>query len=266
MNTTAFAVLALRAAGRGTGDPAVKRGATYIAGQANRDGGFNFAGKGGPSGADDTGAALQALAAAGRRGSRVARRAARWLVRHQNADGGFSLQGGPSNAQSTAWAVQGLVAAGRNPSRVRRRGSRSPIAYLRSLVGPDGAIRYSRTSAQTPVWVTAQALMALAGKALPIAPAPRARRAAAATAPAATPAPAATAGGDAAGRRAGLRARRRRGAAAGRAAAHPAGRRRRRAAGRDAAQRADRGRAGRDGHPEPAALSPDPAHTGRALG
>jgi len=102
VNTTAFAVLALRAAGRGTDDPAVKRGATYIAGQANRDGGFNFAGKGGPSGADDTGAALQALAAAGRRGSRVARRAAHWLVRHQNADGGFSLQGGPSNAQSTA--------------------------------------------------------------------------------------------------------------------------------------------------------------------
>ena len=169
VNTTAFAVLALRAAGRGTGDPAVKRGATYIAGQANRDGGFNFAGKGGPSGADDTGAALQALAAAGRRGSRVVRRAARWLVRHQNADGGFSLQGGPSNAQSTAWAVQGLVAAGRNPSRVRRRGSRSPIACLRSLIGPDGAIRYSRTSAQTPVWVTAQALLAVERRPFPLA-------------------------------------------------------------------------------------------------
>ncbi len=191
VNTTAFAVLALRAAGRGAGDPAVRRGATYIAGQANRDGGFNFAGKGGPSGADDTGAALQALAAAGRADSGAARAGARWLARHQNADGGFSLQGGPSNAQSTAWAVQGLVAAGRDPARVRRGGSRSPLAYLRSLVGPDGAVRYSRTSTQTPVWVTGQALMALAGKALPIAPAPRARRAAA-PAPAATPAPTAT--------------------------------------------------------------------------
>ena len=191
VNTTAFAVLALRAAGRGAGDPAVRRGATYIAGQANRDGGFNFAGKGGPSGADDTGAALQAFAAAGRADSGAARAGARWLARHQNADGGFSLQGGPSNAQSTAWAVQGLVAAGRDPARVRRGGSRSPLAYLRSLVGPDGAVRYSRTSTQTPVWVTGQALMALAGKALPIAPAPRARRAAA-PAPAATPAPTAT--------------------------------------------------------------------------
>jgi len=176
VNTTAFAVLALRAAGRPTTDRAVRRGAAFIAGQANPDGGFNFAGRGGPSGADDTGAALQALAAAGRRRSRVVRRAADWLERVQNRDGGFSLQAGASNAQSTAWAVQGLIAAGRNPARVRRGESRSPLAYLRSLVGPDGAIRYSRTSAQTPVWVTAQALTALARKPFPLAPAPRPRR------------------------------------------------------------------------------------------
>ena len=30
-------------------------------------------------------------------------------------------------------------------------------------------MRYSRTGAQTPVWVTAQALIALAGKTFPIA-------------------------------------------------------------------------------------------------
>ncbi len=199
VNTTAFAVLALRAAGRPVTDRAVRRGAAFIAGQANADGGFNFGGRGGPSGADDTGAALQALAAAGRRRSRVVRRAAGWLERAQNPDGGFALQAGTSNAQSTAWAVQGLVAAGRDPARVRRGGSRSPLAYLRSLVGSDGAIRYSRTSTQTPVWVTAQALTALAGKAFPLAPAPRERRAAAAPQRAsaarhraATPTPAAT--------------------------------------------------------------------------
>jgi energy-coupling factor transport system substrate-specific component len=189
VNTTAFAVLALRAAGRPATNAGVRRAAAFIAGQANADGGFNFAGKGGPSGADDTGAALQALAAAGRRRSNVVRRAARWLERAQNPDGGFALQGGASNAQSTAWAVQGLIAAGRNPARLRRGGSRSPLAYLRSLVGSDGAVRYSRTSAQTPVWVTAQALTALAGKALPLAPTPRKRRAVAA---APTPTPTAT--------------------------------------------------------------------------
>jgi len=189
VNTTAFAILALRAAGRGAGSRPVRAGAAFIAAQANDDGGFNFAGRGGPSGADDTGAALQALAAAGRRRSAVVRRAADWLERHQNPDGGFALQAGASNAQSTAWAVQGLIAAGRRPARVRRGGSRSPIGYLRSLVTPSGAIRYSRTSAQTPVWVTAQALTALARKPFPLRPAPRERRVSAAPAPAATATP-----------------------------------------------------------------------------
>ena len=194
VNTTAFAILALRAAGRSAGSRAVRAGAAFVASQANDDGGFNFAGKGGASGADDTGAALQALAAAGRRRSGVVRRAADWLESRQNPDGGFALQSGPSNAQSTAWAVQGLIAAGRKPARVRRGGSRSPLGYLRSLVTASGAIRYSRTSAQTPVWVTAQALTALAGKPFPLRPAPRARRprVAATPEPAPTPRPTAT--------------------------------------------------------------------------
>jgi energy-coupling factor transport system substrate-specific component len=189
VNTTAFAVLALRAAGRPADSAAVRAGIEFIAGQANDDGGFNFAGRGRPSGADDTSAALQALAAAGRRRSGVARRAVRWLESVQNADGGFSLVAGSSNAQSTAWAVQALVAAGRDPAKVRRGGSRSPMAYLRSLVGSDGAIRYSRTSTQTPVWVTAQAVAALARKALPLKPVPRERKRTAVPAPTATPAP-----------------------------------------------------------------------------
>ena len=36
-------------------------------------------------------------------------------------------------------------------------------------------MRYSRTSTQTPVWVTAQALAALEGKPFPLRPAPRHR-------------------------------------------------------------------------------------------
>ena len=43
----------------------------------------------------------------------------------------------------------------------------------RSLQPPDGSYRYSRTSAQTPVWVTAQALAAVRRKALPLRPVPR---------------------------------------------------------------------------------------------
>jgi energy-coupling factor transport system substrate-specific component len=51
---------------------------------------------------------------------------------------------------------------------VRRHRSRSPIGYLESLVASDGSVRYSRTSAQTPVWVTGQALVALARRIFPV--------------------------------------------------------------------------------------------------
>jgi prenyltransferase beta subunit len=98
-------------------------------------------------------------------------RAVAFLARQQNPDGGFPLQPkGASNAQSTAWAVQAFVAAGRDPERISKGGSRAPTAYLRSLTAGDGSVRYSRTSAQTPVWVTAQALTALHRRAFPIRP------------------------------------------------------------------------------------------------
>jgi len=169
VNRTAFAVLALRAAGRPARDGTVRRAASYVARQQNRDGGWNFAGRGAPSGIDDTAAALQALVAAGRSRRGAVARGAAFIARTQSPDGGFPLQpGAGSNAQSTAWAVQAFVAAGRDPDRVRRRGSRSPLGYLRTLVAPNGSVRYSRTSAQTPVWVTAQALTALARRPFPI--------------------------------------------------------------------------------------------------
>jgi prenyltransferase beta subunit len=186
VNLTAFGVLALRAAR--SADAAVRRAAAWLTAQQHPDGGFNFAGRGGPSGVDDTSAPLQALVAAGRRSSAAVRRATAFLMRAQRPDGGFPLTpGDASNAQSTAWAVQGLVAGARNPATLRRDGSRTPLQYLASLTAPGGAVRYSRTSAQTPVWVTSQALLAFARRPLPL---PRVARAAVA---AATPAPAPTA-------------------------------------------------------------------------
>ena len=169
VNQTAFAILALRAGGRPRSDRAIRAAAGWLAGQHNRDGGFNFAGRGGSSGIDDTAAALQGLVAAGKRSTKTVTRAAAFLAARQNTDGGLPLSpGGASNAQSTAWAIQALVAAGRNPDRLRRRGARSPLAYLRSLQSGSGAIRYSRTSTQSPVWVTAQALTGLARTPFPI--------------------------------------------------------------------------------------------------
>jgi prenyltransferase beta subunit len=164
VNQTAFGILALKAARASLG-----KSPAWLARQADRDGGFNFAGRGGASDSDDTGAAIQALVAAGRRRSSAVRRAVAFLVRTQAADGGFAATaGGASNAQSTAFAIQGLVAAGRDPSGLHRGGARSPLDYLRTLTAPDGSVRYSRASAQTPVWVTAQAALALARKPFPL--------------------------------------------------------------------------------------------------
>ena len=71
-------------------------------------------------------------------------------------------------------AVDRVGGAGPDRGRARTRarcGARAAArrsATCESLLAPDGSIRYSRTSAQTPVWVTAQALIALAGKTFPV--------------------------------------------------------------------------------------------------
>jgi len=168
VNSTAFGILALKAAGRRAGAGSKR----WLREAANPDGGWGFA-PGAESDADSTGAALQALAAAG--GSRAAIRAGTdWLRRAQRGNGGFALLGGPVNAQSTAWATQGLLAAGVSPQRVRT-GGRSPLDYLASVQARDGHYRYSRSFDQTPVWVTAQALAAVSGQAFPLRPLRRPR-------------------------------------------------------------------------------------------
>ncbi len=191
VNLTSFAVLALRA--DGVSPPA--RTLSWLVRQQDRDGGFNFATAGATSDVDDTGAALQALAGAGGSAARARRRAVSFIAGQQDRDGGFpSEPGGPSNAQSTAWAVQGLLAVGVDPSSLHRAGAPSPAQFLSSLIASDGHVRYSHSSDQTPVWVTGQALMALAGKPMPLAAVPRAHRTTIARAsrpsrPAAAPAP-----------------------------------------------------------------------------
>jgi len=104
---------------------------------------------------------------------RAAARGTSYLRRAQRSDGGFALaDGGPTNSQSTAWAVQGLVAGGTDPAAVRTNG-RSPFNYLERRQAADGHYRYSQASDQTPVWVTAQALLAVSRNAFPLAAVPR---------------------------------------------------------------------------------------------
>ena len=164
---TAFGILALRAAREPVGRTSVR---WLVRSQAD-GGGFGLTPSSAPD-SDMTGAALQALKVGGYAGGRTAARAVGFLRRAQNGDGGFGqFPGRSSNVQSTAYAVQGLVAVGADPDVVTR-----AVGYIKSLQRDDGSITYSRTSSQTPVWVTAQALLALKRKPLPIKKVKRKRR------------------------------------------------------------------------------------------
>ncbi len=161
-NSTAFAVLALRAAGAsGSVGPSLE----WLRKVQNDDGGWGDV-PGSPSTADGTGAVLQALSP----GSKAAQRGLSFLRKAQRPGGGFPLGGnGTVNSQSTAWAIQGIVAAGGNLDSYRRGGAGAQD-YLSARQDGDGHYRYSKSSNQTPIWVTAQAMMAAAGKPLPISP------------------------------------------------------------------------------------------------
>jgi hypothetical protein len=157
--STAFAVMALRAAGA-TGS----LGATmsWLGKVQNGDGGWGDI-PGSVSTADGTAAVMQAMP-----GSKLAQEGLTYLRRHQRRTGGFVTGGnGAVNAQSTAWGVQGMLAVGADPASIRT-GGNSALDYLDARLAADGHYSYSAESDQTPVWVTGQALAAAAGHPFPI--------------------------------------------------------------------------------------------------
>jgi hypothetical protein len=156
VNSTIWGILALRAH-REPVQPATVR---YLQRQQRASGGWSWHARAAPD-SNDTAAAIQALRAAGVRGTSIARGLA-YLRRLQNRDGGFELvEGRGSDVQSTSWAIQAFLAAGARPGPAAYR-------YLQRMRRPDGSFRYSARYAVTPVWVTSQALAALAGKPLPV--------------------------------------------------------------------------------------------------
>jgi Prenyltransferase and squalene oxidase repeat len=161
--STAFAVMALRAAGA----EGIEQSIDWLVKVQNGDGGWGDV-PGSPSTADGTGAVMQAIPH-----TSAANRALGYLRRHQRSNGGFPLgENGSVNSQSTAWAVQGMIAVGSAPGSMRKDGN-SALDYLAARQDDDGHYRYSATSNQTPVWVTGQVLAAVAGKAFPIEAVPR---------------------------------------------------------------------------------------------
>ena len=158
LNSTIWGLLALRQAGR----PAPRASVRYLLRHQGRTGGWSWNVRGAPD-SNDTAAAVQALRSAGVTGRPIAR-AVSFLRRFRNRDGGFELtEARGSDVQSTAWAIQAFLAA-------RARVPTGARAYLARMRRRDGSYRYSARFAVTPVWVTSQALLAVAGKPLPLRP------------------------------------------------------------------------------------------------
>ena len=156
--TNQFGILALKAAGAPIPGSAKR---TLLADQ-NADGSWPVAVSGdGDSNLTATG--IQAALAAGiSRTDPVITRALKSLARFRS-HGGYALSAGTSpDAQSTGWVLSGLSSAGRTDAPAR--------AYLAGLQATNGSFAYQRDTAITPVWVTAQATMGLAGRSFPLRP------------------------------------------------------------------------------------------------
>jgi len=184
VNTTIWAILSLSGARSPVVDRAIARAARWILSVQAPDGGWPAVASGMASSTDMTGAALQALRAAGLLGGRGEDRAAvlardralAWLRRVQLPGGGFpDLEGrSTGNSASTAWVAQGLWAVGEHPGRWRNGGS--ALDFLASLQRPDGSIAWTAESDVNEVWMTAYTAPAYSGRYLPLAPVPFAGR------------------------------------------------------------------------------------------
>jgi squalene-hopene/tetraprenyl-beta-curcumene cyclase len=143
-DVTAHVVETLAILGFDRGHPAIARALDYLYAEQEHEG--SWFGRWGVNHVYGTGAVLPALAAIGEPMDSIAvRRAIRWLVEHQNADGGFGegcesyvdVKGrgrGTSTPSQTAWALLALVAADRIDSPVARRAA----AYLVTTQRADG--------------------------------------------------------------------------------------------------------------------------------
>ncbi len=190
MNDTIFAILALNPIHEPRVQAAVQAAAEWVEREQDCDhgwpstgyrtggrcpaGGGELAGEPG-SEVDMTGAAIEALNAAGRQGAakEVERHAFEYLKTAQDPNGGFPEEPGDEepNVASTAWVVQAMWSAGINPETwVTRSGlaSEEPLGYMASLQQEDGHIRWEESREWNGVWMTAYVGAAMAGDPYPI--------------------------------------------------------------------------------------------------
>jgi len=156
----ALSMLALRAAGRPVPQAAVR---ATLAGRGTGGWSFDLLARSRDA-VDTTGLVIEALRAAGLPARHAAlRAAASWMLAQRNRAGGLASAGGgaPTEANATASAIRALRALGRRPPGSTR-------AALRGLQQRDGGLRFTLRSEGSRLLATNDALVALAGKVLPV--------------------------------------------------------------------------------------------------
>jgi hypothetical protein len=176
VNDTIFAIFALAPLQEPAAQAAIGPAADWIAAAQLGNGGWSWAGGGTRDEVDMTGAAVQALIAAGRPEGEATQQGLSYLRTAQGPDGGFPEFPGnaESNVASTAWVVQAIWAAGQNPETWRAASGEEPLGYMESLQEPDGHIRWKRSQDLNGIWMTAYTTPALSGHPWPIPTVPRA--------------------------------------------------------------------------------------------
>jgi Prenyltransferase and squalene oxidase repeat len=181
VNDAVFGILALTPVEEPGAEAAARRAKEWLLAKGpDRDGGFNWRSQSMPSEVDLTGAAIEALVAAGEKGSEAEAAALAFLHSSQRPDGGFAeypTTEGESNVASTSWGVQGIWASGGNPE-TWLTGSglatEEPLDYMESMQQSDGHIRWRASSDLNGIWMTAYVLPAFTGQVMPYPLVPRA--------------------------------------------------------------------------------------------
>ena len=177
-NDTIFAVFGLIPISEPAAQAAIGPAADWIESLQHANGGWAWSATSARDEVDMTGAAIQALIAAGRGRNEAVEEGIAYLRGAQNPDGGFpEFPGNPeSNVASTAWATQAIWAVGENPESWRTGSglaSEEPLDYMESLQQADGHIRWKRSQDLNGIWMTAYCSVALGGHTWPIQEVPR---------------------------------------------------------------------------------------------
>jgi hypothetical protein len=169
VNTTAFACLALKGAGRAK--PALTSAAGWLKTQATSSGGFPW-NPGGSADVDTTAAVVQALIRSGAvsRSDAVITGALSYARQQEQDNGGFTSGfGGTTNVESTALVVQAIAAAGQDPAAAAwRQGGRTPLDYIVSKQAANGSFYHFGITVSVPLLSTSQAVMGLVRRPLPV--------------------------------------------------------------------------------------------------